>query len=186
MMLIAHCAATGKIREINTPDDSGITPLMFAAQKKDIKLITALLGAGADPAARSNSGGNVLHHISTEIRINQNKLVERKKKFFNTELENFLHQKINASQIEDLVKIFIARGASVDDADSAGNTPALIAAREKNAPLVHLLLSQGANINAKNNDGYTLLHYALQNKDTELSSFLIENGATLDAEDSSL
>ena len=74
----------------------------------------------------------------------------------------------------------------MSDPDSAGNTPALIAARDKNIPLVKLLLSQGANINAKNKDGYTLLHYALQNKDTNLSSFLVENGATFDAEDSAL
>ena len=63
---------------------------------------------------------------------------------------------------------------------------ALIAAREKNTPLVKLLLSQGANINAKNKDGHTLLHYALQNKDKNLRIFLIESGATLDVEDSAL
>ena len=100
--------------------------------------------------------------------------------------KKFLHQEINFSKIEDIVKILITRRASVNDVDSAGNTPALIAAREKNTPLVKLLLSQGANINAKNKDGHTLLHYALQNKDKNLRIFLIESGATLDVEDSAL
>jgi serine/threonine-protein phosphatase 6 regulatory ankyrin repeat subunit B len=186
MMLIEYCGAAGKTQEINTPDASGITPLMLAAKIKDVRLITALLDAGADPAARSNSGRNVLHKISKEISPNQKNSIVLNKNLLNTESENFLHQKINFSQIENLVKKFIARGVSVNDADSAGNTPALIAAREKNIPLVKLLLSQGANINAKNKDGYTLLHYALQNKDTNLSSFLVENGATFDTEDSAL
>ncbi len=186
MMLIKYCATAGKIHEINTPDTNGITPLMLAAKNKDVRLITALLDAGADPAARSNSGRNVLHKISKEIRINKQISTSPHKNFFNTESENFLHQKINFSQIEDLVKKFIVRGASVNDVDSAGNTPVLIAAREKNIPLVKLLLSEGANINAKNKDGYTLLRYALQNEDTNLESFLIENGATFDAEDSAL
>ncbi len=186
MILIAHCAATGKTQEINSPDASGITPLMLAATNKDVKLITALLDAGADPAARSDSGENVLHKISTEIRINQKKSNVINTNAFNTESEKVLHQKINFSQIEDIVKILITRRASVNDVDSAGNTPALIAAREKNTPLVKLLLSQGANINAKNKDGHTLLHYALQNKDKNLRIFLIENGATLDVEDSAL
>ena len=186
MMLIAHCAATGKTKELNTPDTSGITLLMLAAKKKDIKLMTVLLDAGADPATRSNSGRNVLHKISKEIVANHKNSIATNKNLFNTESENFLHQKISFSQIEHLVKKLIAHGASVNDPDSAGNTPALIAARDKNIPLVKLLLSQGANINAKNKDGYTLLHYALQNKDTNLSSFLVENGATFDAEDSAL
>ena len=186
MMLIEYCAAAGKTQEINTPDASGITPLMLAAKNKDVRLITALLDAGADPAARSNSGRNVLHKISKEISPNQKNSIVINKNLFNTESENFLHQKINFSQIENLVKKFIARGVSVNDADSAGNTPALIAARDKNIPLVKLLLSQGANINAKNKDGHTLLHYALQNKDKNLRIFLLENGATLDVEDSAL
>jgi serine/threonine-protein phosphatase 6 regulatory ankyrin repeat subunit B len=186
MMLIEYFSAAGKIQEINTPDSSGITPLMLAAKNKDVRLISALLDAGADPATRSNSGRNVLPKISKEISPNQNNSIVINKNLFNTESENFLHQKINFLQIENLVKKFIAHGASVNDADSAGNTPALIAAREKNIPLVKLLLSQGANINAKNKDGYTLLHYALQNKDTNLSSFLVENGATFDTEDSAL
>ena len=186
MMLIEYCGAAGKTQEINTPDASGTTPLMLAAKIKDVRLITALLDAGADPAARSNSGRNVLHKISKEISPNQKNSILLNKNLLNTESENFLHQKINFSQIENLVKKFIARGVSVNDADSAGNTPALIAAREKNIPLVKLLLSQGADINAKNKDGYTLLHYALQNKDTNLSRFLVENGATFDAEHSAI
>jgi ankyrin repeat protein len=186
MMLIAHCAATGKTKEINTPDTSGITLLMLAAKKKDIKLMTALLDAGADPATRSNSGRNVLHKISKEIVVNQKNSIATNKNLFNTESENFPHQKINFSQIESIVKKFIDRGASVNDTDRAGNTPALIAARAKNIPLVKLLLSQGVNINAKNNDGYTLLQYALQNQDKKLTSFLIDNGAIADVADPNL
>lgn len=186
LMLIAHCVATGKTREIDAPDDSGKTPLLLAAEKKDITLITALLDAGANPFACSISGENVLHEISKEILINQRKTITTNDTIFNIKPENSVHQKIDFSQIENLVKIFLARRVSVNDADQSGNTPALIAAREKNSSLVRLLLSQGANINAKNKNGHTLLHYALQNKDTDLSNFLIENGATPGVEDSSV
>lgn len=183
MMLIAHCVETGKTLEINFPDDSGVTPLMLAAKSKDVRLITSLLDAGADPAARSKSGKNVLHKISKEIRPNDKNSIAITSNTFNKESENFLHQKINFSQIEDLVKKFIKRGASVNDVDSAGNTPALIAARENNLQLVNLFLSLGADINAKNNDGHTLLHFALQNQDKNLSRLLLEKGIQLNTED---
>ena len=184
--LVAHCAETGKILEINTPDDTGITPLMLAAKKKETKLITALLDAGADPAARCHSGKNVLHKISKEVRVNDEKSIKIEPEFFDTSSEKKLNQEINFLQTENIVKKFISLGASLNDVDKSGNTPALIAAREKNTQLVRLFLLHGANVNAKNNDGHTLLHYALQNKDTNLSSFLIENGATLDAEDAAI
>ena len=186
MILVAFCAETGKILEINTPDDAGITPLMLAAKKNDTKLIFALLDAGADPAVRCNSGKNVLHKISKEIHIDDENSIKIEPKFFDTSSEKILNQEINFLQTENIIRKFIARGASVNDVDKSGNTPALLAASEKNNQLVRLFVLHGADINAKNNDGYTLLHYALQNKDKNLSSFLIENGATLDAEDSAI
>lgn len=159
---------------------------MLAAKKKETKLITALLDAGADPAARCHSGKNVLHKISKEVRVNDEKSIKIEPEFFDTSSEKKLNQEINFLQTENIVKKFISLGASLNDVDKSGNTPALIAAREKNTQLVRLFLLHGANVNAKNNDGHTLLHYALQNKDTNLSSFLIENGATLDAEDAAI
>jgi ankyrin repeat protein len=144
-------------------------------------LITALLAAGADPAATSKSGQNVLHKILKEHRrsVEDSPSTTSPRK---TSSEKNINQDLNFSQTEGIVKSLIKYGAAVNGRDNAGNTPAIIAAQAKNDRLVKLLLSQGADINAKNNEGRTLLHYALENQDRNLSNHLLENGIDLDAE----
>ncbi len=181
LMLIAHCAMKGKKSEINAQYDSGMTPLLLAVKKRDGKLITALLAAGADPTTTSKSGQNVLHKILKEHRrsVEDSPSTTSPRK---TSSEKNINQDLNFSQTEGIVKSLIKYGAAVNGRDNAGNTPAIIAAQAKNDRLVKLLLSQGADINAKNNEGRTLLHYALENQDRNLSNHLLENGIDLDAE----
>ena len=67
----------------------------------------------------------------------------------------------------------------MNKSDILGNTPLILAARDKNEPLVQVLLSQGADINAINYRGYTALHYALEKQDKNFSKYLLENGIDL-------
>jgi ankyrin repeat protein len=164
LILIAHCAAEQKIFELNTRYSSGSTPLLLAVGKKDIGLIKALLAAGADPAFTNNLGQNVLHSIAENSYIFQNKLI---------------NQELDFSQTKDIVETLISSGAAVNKSDILGNTPLILAARDKNEPLVQVLLSQGADINAINYRGYTALHYALEKQDKNFSKYLLESGIDL-------
>ena len=143
-----------------------MTPLLLAVDKKDIKLIKALLAAGADHTFTNQLGQNVLHRIAENFYIFQNQLI---------------NQELDFSQTKKIVETLISFGVSVNKSDILGNTPLIMAARDKNEPLVQLLLSQGADINAVNKKGYTALHYALEEQDENLSKYLIENGIDLDS-----
>jgi ankyrin repeat protein len=165
-MLIAHCVATKKISELNTQYSSGLTPLLLAAEKKDTKLIKALLAAGADHTFTNQLGQNVLHRIAESSYIFHDQLI---------------NQVLDFSEAKEIVEILISIGAEVNKSDILGNTPLIMAAREKNTPLVQLLLSQGADINAVNKKGYTALHYALEKQDKNFSKYLLANGIDLDS-----
>ena len=164
LMLIALCVAEQKTWELNTQYSSGLTPLLLAVDKKDIKLINALLAAGADHTFTNQLGQNVLHRIAENFYIFQNQLI---------------NQKLDFSQTKKIVETLISFGVSVNKSDILGNTPLIMAARDKNEPLVQLLLSQGADINAVNKKGYTALHYALEKQDKNFSKYLLENGIDL-------
>jgi ankyrin repeat protein len=166
LMLIAHCVATKKISELNTQYSSGLTPLLLAAEKKDTKLIKALLAAGADHTFTNQLGQNVLHRIAESSYIFHDQLI---------------NQVLDFSEAKEIVEILISIGAEVNKSDILGNTPLIMAAREKNTPLVQLLLSQGADINAVNKKGYTALHYALEKQDKNFSKYLLANGIDLDS-----
>ena len=181
LMLISHCAAAGNALEINTPFASGLTPLLLAVKKRDTKLITALLTAGADPKVISNSGQTVLHKISKYHLISRENLHSTTQKLNETSPEKFINEELDFSETEAIVKMLIQNGASVNESDDAGNTPVMIAAQANNIHLVNLFISQGANINAVNNQGHTLFHLALINNDRKLSKYLLENGLDLDA-----
>ena len=166
LMLIAHCVAAKKISEVNTQYSSGSTPLLLAVAKKDIRLIKALLAAGAYPTFTNQLGQNVLHCIAENSYIFHKQLINQELDFYQT---------------KEVVETLISNGAQVNKSDKSRNTPLIIAARAKNMPLVQILLSQKADINAVNNKGYTALHYALKKNDTNLSKFLLENGIDLDS-----
>ena len=133
--------------------------------KKDINLIKALLIAGADPTAINHLGQNVLHKISIENYISEEKLISTKKNLTTGSLVQLINQQLDFSKTKEIVETLISVGAAVNVSDKSRNTPLIIAARKRNTPLVQLLLSQGADINAVNKKGYTALHYALENQD---------------------
>ncbi len=49
--------------DINCPDNNGNTPLHYAALRRDIPMMKALLDAGADPASENSSGDSPLDRL---------------------------------------------------------------------------------------------------------------------------
>ncbi|MDQ0428801.1 ankyrin repeat protein [Planomicrobium stackebrandtii] len=66
------------------------------------------------------------------------------------------------NKTHSLYKYFLEKGGYIDAQDSDGNTPLLIAAKEKDKAIINLLLKSGANPNLKNKQDYTALEYAME------------------------
>ena len=137
------------------PDDSGFSPLHFAAKSGDVAIVESLLAAGADASATSSIGSTPMH-LAASYAAGKNVL-------------QALH----------------AKGGAVDAVDQEGFTPLILSVyaygidKEKSAAQVRWLLANGceqasACFNAKSKgDGKTAVEIA-QTLDTNhllLASF---------------
>lgn len=85
----------------------------------------------------------------------------------------------NAARIQALIK----SGAPVNEIDSDGMWPLLIACTYGNEQAVSALLKGGADVNVANASGYTALHEASFQGYVKIVGLLIEAGANLDKRD---
>lgn len=142
---------------VNTPGNGGLTPLMLAASNNQRELLDLLLNAGAKSSihAKDLAGQSALHHAAGGYRDSS----------------------------LAIVNILIANGAIVTEANSAGETPLMLAAKWTSLETIQTLLKAGAAINAKDNQGQTALIYASRayyepNRDSAPAvRLLLANGA---------
>jgi ankyrin repeat protein len=59
------------------------------------------------------------------------------------------------------VEVLVAKGARVDDANDAGETPLISAVHNRNVPMMRLLLKAGANPDRADNSGRSARDYAV-------------------------
>lgn len=80
-------------------------------------------------------------------------------------------------------KEVLAGGVEVDQRDSQGVTPLMVAAYNGNADLAKFLVDKGADVNAKTKRGSTPLMAAVQSGNKEMVKFLLEKGADANAKE---
>jgi ankyrin repeat protein len=68
----------------------------------------------------------------------------------------------------EAIKLLLAKGADINQANNAGNTPLIGAAMRGEPALVEFLLQHGANANAKNGVGMTAMAVAIGNSDNSM------------------
>lgn len=78
------------------------------------------------------------------------------------------------------VRIFINNGANINDKDSNGFTPLIIAAYYGNAPIVKYLCENGASINEQEKNGFTALIYASYYGFDDVVQILLQHNASLE------
>ncbi|MFB3896117.1 MAG: ankyrin repeat domain-containing protein [bacterium] len=82
---------------------------------------------------------------------------------------------------DEPVKLFLDKGAKVDERVNGGMTALLFAAKLGfRANQINMLIAKGANVNAKTNSGTAVL-FAVINKDVESIKVLLANGADVNA-----
>lgn len=77
---------------------------------------------------------------------------------------------------EDLVALFIAKGADLEARDAQGNTPLLVATLHKSTQAALQLIGAGSDVNAVNNRGDTPMQLATKGGNIKLSVELSARG----------
>ena len=139
--------------DVNVFSDDGITPLLFAINKGDEKLVKLLIDFKADVNQNADN------------YTSENPLV------LATELG-----------FTDIVELLLQHGAKVTETNSKGASVLHMAAANNDTNLVRMFLPR-MDINIKNNYSQTPLMFAAYGNCLEVARILLENGADVNAID---
>jgi ankyrin repeat protein len=154
----AEIEELSKKGSLNVRDSKGKTPLIHAVQFMNLKVISALIDAGADvdeAGAEPNFRGKTpLMYAGKALLLN-----------------------------EELINVLVNAGANVNARDENGGTPLIYAAiNSHTSKAVAALIKSGANVNDATNYGSTALMYAAQyNLYVDTIEILLEKGAEIEA-----
>ena len=153
--------------DINKATDKGFTALHVACTKRNVPLLTFLLGKGANVFVADNEGNTLLHMI-----LNENFLIDKKS----------VRSKIDKSLNTTIISILINKGLDINSTDSKMRTPLNLAlyfgaSSIIDIQLIKYFLSLGATVDAQDINGNSSLHYAIKWNNLDLINFLIDNGA---------
>jgi len=145
----------------------GQTALMWAAAQKHPDVVKVLLAGGADVKARSATYTEVMA-VSPHGLLEYNRSIPHGN---DTAL-------LFAARIGDLesVKLLVAAGGDVNDADAWGVTATVVAAHSGFRDVVDFLLEKGADPNLAS-PGFTALHEAIMRRDEKIAASLLAHGA---------
>ena len=177
-----------KAAGVNTKDQRGSTPLMYAAAFGSLDAIKVLLSAGADINAKNAFDATALLWSANDLAkvrllVSNGADVNARSKQGRTPLL------VAASQdgASEIVKFLLDKGADVSARDGAGST-ALVAATEANdTATVSLLLQKGANVNSAGLfyavavPGQTPLMNAAAHGNVDVIKMLLAKGADVNA-----
>ena len=141
--------------DVDASTDEGETPGMTAALRGEQDLLEILFALSADPHAKDQHGTNLLDLAAAG---GHQKIVELLSEI-GVSNNHPLHVAAGLANFEVVEKL-LKKGHSVNDRDSFGATPLLIAVVAGQEKMVDLLLSKGADPHLSAKDGYTLMHGA--------------------------
>jgi ankyrin len=171
----------------NVPDRDGVTALHRAARNGDVEVAQVLLEHFADPKMITQDGWDALHlaawngHAGMVKLLLQYGAVAKHKTPQGWTLLHMAAIKDNEEIIETALLDWPAYGdkgkPSLNDGDSKGETPLLLAIRHKHYALAKELVMKGADVTAVDGDGNTTLHLLAGSGERDLALLMISHGA---------
>ena len=175
------------LESIASKDESGRTPLSWAAGKGHEAVVRLLLEKGAELDSKDESGQTPLswaagsgHEAVVRLLLEKGAELDSKDASGRTPLSYAAW-----SGHEAVVRLLLEKGAELDSKDASGRTPLSWAAWSGHEVVVRLLLEKGAELESKDASGQTPLSYAAECGHEAVVRLLLEKGAELDSKDAS-
>jgi len=160
---------------VDTVDEDGWTPFLWAAAHGNEETVEALLDAGANPRAvtrRERQGALTLAAKWNRVEVVQTLL---RRRLAPDSRDNIGWSALMWASLQgrtDVAGALLDGGAAIDIVDSDRNTPLILAARRGRLDTVKLLLSRGARADARNVDGETAKSLALADDYPDVAALL--------------
>ena len=181
--MIAFVASIGA--DLNARDSNCNTLLYLT---KDLKMIRALIAAGADINAGNYLNKTALFEAVASADFEKSKLlidkgIDVSVKSVSGELPIHIAPYISnnnpgTAEIDahkKMIELLINAGMDINAADNRGTTPIFAAG---SFDMIKFMVEKGAKLNVKGGDGYTLLHGA---HTAEIASYFLKHGADVNA-----
>ncbi len=150
--------------------------MITAAYDGNLKTVTELLNAGANPNASDAEGYTALIYAAAYGYTDIMKILISKGAKINY-MANDANAMFAAVKNDNpkAIQMLIDVGASVNCEDANGYSPLMLAAQEGYAKTVEFLISKGAKIDKETKNGHTALSIAVQNNHIEVVKALLKN-----------
>src|SRR3569833_2727723 len=177
--ILAFLLAQGDV-DIEMRDDSGRTPLSWAARNGHEAVVQQLIHKIADVEAKDDGGRTPLswaaangHEAAVQLLLENRANVEAKDD--GSGWTPLLYATPRGQ--EALVQLLLDNGANIEAQDDDGWTSLSWAAAKGHTAVLRLLLDRGANIEHQSNDGRTPLSWAAAKGREAAARLLLDSGA---------
>lgn len=164
-------------------DDTGATPLHFAALEGHKEVAALLLASKADVNGKTKGDRTPLHQAAHNGHRDVAELLLANKADSNAkDVDGWTPLHFAAEEgSTDVAALLLASKAEVDTKNKWGWTPLYVAAIYGHMDVADLLLANHADVNAKSKEGETPLHRAASNGHRDVVELLLASKAEVDA-----
>ncbi|KAL4914473.1 ankyrin repeat-containing domain protein [Aspergillus aurantiobrunneus] len=172
-------------RSFNVYNRAYKTPLTIAVQLQPAAVVEELVDKSCECcvlACLDCDKNTLLHHavLRGDAAMTELLLERKAARGFNNAQETPFSIAIHKGR-EDLVRLFLAHGESVEQRDGHGNTALMVAVLSNSLKIVQQLMAAGADIEASSESslrrGTTALMMAMSGPTPDIAQFLLDSGA---------
>lgn len=182
-VLVAHITTFFAVNMLDTHDDEGYTPLIYAVSNGCVDIVQCLLENGASPDEKDYFGRSPLHFA---LAVRDNQLSEAIVKLLtmydadvnmkDTDSDAPLHVSSDNDDRLSCTALLLKSGALLCS-NALGNHPTHVAALHGAVATLRLLMEYGGDMNLKNYDGKTPLGMARMYNQRAVVQYIVHNFA---------